>query len=86
MSENPTSRYALFAGSCYYPAGGWNDHRGTFATMFEAIAEAARLGEDWHHIIDLDAHADTQRAGSDRPSPAAICVTMPRTWGSPIHA
>lgn len=25
-------RYALFAGDTHYPAGGWNDFRGSFPT------------------------------------------------------
>lgn len=43
--------YMVFAGSNYYPQGGWEDHKGTFDTLEEALECAANAGEDWWHIV-----------------------------------
>lgn len=57
------SKFLLFAGYSYYPAGGWGDFCGAFDS-----AEAARVGflsvkekierfadEPWAHIVDAEA-------------------------------
>lgn len=49
-------RYALFAGSSYYPSGGWKDFVGSFDTAMEArVPGIVGYSEsyDWYHIIDL---------------------------------
>lgn len=45
-------RYALFAGSRYYPRGGWEDFRGTYDTPEEAAQNGD--GHDWWHTVDLE--------------------------------
>jgi hypothetical protein len=49
-------RYALFCGSDYYPAGGWDD----FCSSYDSIALAKEgmkdfktLKPDWWQIVDL---------------------------------
>ena len=55
-------RFLVFAGSDYYPAGGWHDFIGDFANYDEAKAKAMLyhdqrpVGKDrlwWAHIVDL---------------------------------
>lgn len=54
-------KYALFAGSTYYPSGGWNDWRGSFSTIEEALIAGMDSvvhfgsGFDWWHIVDQEA-------------------------------
>jgi hypothetical protein len=52
-------RYALFAGSVFYPRGGMNDFIDSFDTREEAIRTAAKLIADqglisvfWAHLWD----------------------------------
>jgi len=51
-------RYLLFAGEQYYPGGGWEDYKGTFATLEEAqeaeSKESAACGYGWSHIVDTN--------------------------------
>ncbi len=50
-------RYLLFAGSCYYPSGGWSDFENSFDTLEEAVDAAESLNvtkADWAHIIDKE--------------------------------
>jgi hypothetical protein len=53
MNEKP---FLLFAGSDYYPSGGWNDYRSAHATE-EAAAMAAqdlmKYGCDWWQVVDV---------------------------------
>ena len=46
-------RYVLFAGSDYYPSGGWKDFRAMFDSVEEARQEVQHTDEDWWHIVDL---------------------------------
>jgi len=56
------ANFALFAGDCHYPAGGWYDLIGTFETVAEAKERYAQ-GRDhglawatdfeWGQIVDL---------------------------------
>lgn len=48
------SRFLLFAGNDYYPAGGWGDFKGDFDTQEEAEAFLANSTQkfDWKQIID----------------------------------
>ncbi len=41
--------FLLFAGDTYYPSGGWEDYRGSFATL-ESAVDAAK-GWDWYHVV-----------------------------------
>ena len=47
-------QFFLFAGSNYYPSGGWRDFAGSYETALEAVLAAAELadGHDWWHVID----------------------------------
>jgi len=45
-------RFAVFAFSEYYPAGGWNDLRGVGDTVAEAM-QALPSGYDRFHVVDL---------------------------------
>lgn len=45
--------YALFAYSQYYPAGGWNDYKGSFETIESALEGAANAECERWHIVDL---------------------------------
>lgn len=46
-------RYIVFAGSDYYPGGGWGDFRGDFDTLEEARALIKTLLDyDWQQIVD----------------------------------
>lgn len=47
-------RYLLFAGDEYYPAGGWQDYRGRYNSLNEAIKAAGKLTWDWWQIVNLD--------------------------------
>lgn len=46
-------RYALFEGSEYYPAGGWDDFVGTYDTKEEAEKARSPLKYGWWHVVDL---------------------------------
>jgi hypothetical protein len=41
--------FLLFAGNLYYPGGGWNDFRGSFAIIEQARVYARDY--DWFHIV-----------------------------------
>lgn len=47
-------RYLLFAGSLYYPSGGWDDFIASFDTVDECVARAKTdpYSMDWWHILD----------------------------------
>lgn len=50
-------RFLMFAGSNYYPAGGWDDFRGAFDTSEEAFAEARwrfNMDFEWFHVVDTE--------------------------------
>jgi hypothetical protein len=56
--------FALFAGEAHYPAGGWDDLIGTFASIEDARArfalgyypgEPQNTDFEWGHIVDLTA-------------------------------
>lgn len=46
-------RYALFAGKHRYPAGGWDDFRGSFDTPEEAWDHYDTIDHEWGHVVDL---------------------------------
>lgn len=47
-------RYLVFAGSQYYPYGGWSDFQGDWDTLAEAVEYSCLCGIafDWWHIVD----------------------------------
>lgn len=47
-------RYIVFAGSDYYPAGGWDDHFGSFDSVYEGLEALKPYSYDWWHIVDSD--------------------------------
>jgi hypothetical protein len=47
-------RYLVFAGSNYYPVGGWEDFKCDHDTLEAATAAAWAAGEDWQHVVDLE--------------------------------
>jgi len=45
--------YLVFAGSTYYPSGGWNDYIGSTTTVIEAYDMILKSeNKDWRQIID----------------------------------
>jgi hypothetical protein len=61
MDYSPTvNRYLLFAGSVYYPSGGWDDFHADHANLESAIengkfiTNGAESSYDWFHIVDLE--------------------------------
>ena len=44
--------YILFAGSTYYPSGGWNDFHGLFNSVEAAVEHVANTNCDWWHVAD----------------------------------
>lgn len=55
MDDKP---FALFCGSTYYPAPGWQGYVDSFATLDEAVSsDIARKHEessyDWWQVVDL---------------------------------
>ncbi len=38
----------------YYPSGGWDDFRGDYETLREAIEAAAKCTLDFYHIVDTE--------------------------------
>ena len=47
------SKFLVFAGDDYYPAGGWYDQRGFFDSIEEARKNVPK-NEDWYQIVDLN--------------------------------
>ena len=49
--------FLLFAGSTYYPAGGWSDYRGRYDSLEAATEAAANLsGVDWWQVVEAAAN------------------------------
>ena len=46
--------YLLFAGSNYYPSGGWDDFVGSFHTHSEALREWEKNKRDWGQIVSTE--------------------------------
>ena len=44
-------RYLLFSGEAYYPQGGAEDFRGSYATVAECV-QADGIFADWWNILD----------------------------------
>jgi len=47
-------QFLLFAGTDYYPSGGFGDFKSDHDTAMEAVLAAADLddGHDWWHVVD----------------------------------
>lgn len=48
-------RYYLFAGMTYYPGQGWEDFRGSFETIEDAVQETVSLNfgmYSWFQVVD----------------------------------
>jgi hypothetical protein len=53
MKNGPVKRYVVFAYSNYYPAGGWGDFEGAFASVEEAKNRVLELDSvDWWQVVD----------------------------------
>lgn len=82
-------RYLLFGGDTYYPGGGWEDYRGGFDSVEDALRAAAR-GSDWWHIVDLESgriiedQEGSRRKGTSLGSPAKFII-MARCSGQPAE-
>jgi len=48
-------RFLLFAGSSYYPDGGWNDFQGSFNTK-----EEMKIEEKFYPILEREKFPDTK--------------------------
>lgn len=75
-------RYAIFAGSNYYPEGGLNDFRSDHADRDEAVRVASELlnptgraksyhDPDWCHVADLKTRRIVWENGRDQPESGA---------------
>ncbi len=45
------NRYLMFSGEAYYPMGGAEDFRGSYATMVECM-QADGVFADWWNVLD----------------------------------
>lgn len=45
-------RFLVFAGSSYYPLGGWDDMVNSFDTEKEALLFVTSIDESWYQIVD----------------------------------
>lgn len=46
-------RYLVFAGSHYYPSGGWDDYKGSFDNLQECYRFLGlKPYLDWLHVVD----------------------------------
>jgi hypothetical protein len=45
--------YLLFCGDSYYPTGGWNDFKGSYKTLEEAI-NSSNDDNDWWHVVSTE--------------------------------
>lgn len=48
------NQYLIFAGDSYYPAGGWEDCRGSMENLEAAKLYALALKKDWVQIVDTN--------------------------------
>lgn len=51
-------KYLIFAGSCYYPGGGWEDYIGTSDDLAEARQIVENSNNDWWQIVDTTTMKD----------------------------
>lgn len=53
-------RYQLFAGNCYYAAGGGHDYQGSAKTVDDLVASSVLIDSDgfesfgWWHVFDIE--------------------------------
>ena len=62
-------RFLVFAGTTYYPSGGWHDLHSTHDSAEEAVSAVNQhVGEDslgWSHAVDTSTAKVIYRAGND---------------------
>jgi hypothetical protein len=60
-TDDYKKKYFLFSGSNHYPLGGWEDFRGNFVSVDEALMFLRRSIEaderNWYHVIDIDSQS-----------------------------
>lgn len=49
--SDPQTNFFLFAGSSYYPLGGWQDYVGTFTSLGDAMAAVEEIEAGTHVVI-----------------------------------
>lgn len=56
MKTGKIRRYMVFSGFTCYPQGGWDDYRGAYYTVEEAVEAAERDPgrPDWWQIVDIE--------------------------------
>ena len=69
-------RYLGFSGECYYPAGGWDDFKGAFDTLEEAVTGALAFGEGyelWRQVVDTETgYVIYPQAPKPQPTSSAV--------------
>ena len=57
-------KYLLFAGSDFYPMGGWEDLIGTSDDLNKLAEKARERHRDWYHIVDTETGKVVDHCGS----------------------
>ena len=57
--------YLVFAGSSYYPNGGWNDFKGYFDNLTDAYRYLATVRCDWWQIVRAHSHQIIEKWGQE---------------------
>lgn len=69
MDDYP-KKFFLFSGSNHYPMGGWEDYKGDFVSIEEALSHLRRNIEidekNWYHIINIDTQDIVKKYPEDR--------------------
>ncbi len=68
-------RFLAFAGSDYYPGGGWRDHCGSADSLEAALTLVINSDTsiDWAHVVDTGTGAVTVVKGRTVPTCDNIC-------------
>jgi hypothetical protein len=60
IKAEPVKRFVLFGAPNYHPAGGWDDHKGSFDSAEEAAWAGGLMAQDYDglggfkwHVVDL---------------------------------
>jgi len=51
------SKFLVFCGDNYYPSGGWEEFKGSFGTLEDAINFLLDLNYNWYHIVNLESES-----------------------------
>jgi len=71
-------RFLLFAGSDYYPLGGWNDLAGAYDTAQEAVLAGVQRSESetfgFYHVLDCESWSIVAKGTwrSEEPEPEPV--------------